>query len=52
MNKVYIVFGDEARSDGDNILGIFNTRKSAENYINNFPVFRYSISIEEHEVME
>lgn len=33
MTKVYIIFGDEPRSDGDNIEAIFNTRMGAEEHI-------------------
>ena len=31
--KVYIVFGDVPRSDGDNIQGIFKTKQEAEEYM-------------------
>lgn len=33
MTKVYIIFGDVPRSDGDNIEAIFNTRYAAEDYV-------------------
>lgn len=32
-NDVFIVFGDEPRSDGDNIYGVFKTRRLAEKEI-------------------
>ena len=33
MTKVYIIFGDVPRSDGDNIEAVFNTRMGAEEHI-------------------
>ena len=33
MDIIYIVFGDTARTDGDNIKGIFTNRMSAEAFV-------------------
>lgn len=51
--EIYIVFGDRPRSDGDNIEGIFFTRKRAEEFVNVLDEMSdgyNSYTIEEHEV--
>ena len=51
--EVYIVFGDTPRSDGDNIQGIFFSRRKAEEYMNGLEEMDCSgnsYSIEEHDV--
>lgn len=51
--KIYIVFGDKPRSDGDNIEGIFLQEKRAEEFVNGLDKMNdgyNSYIIEEHEV--
>lgn len=50
INKIYIVFGDEARSDGDNILGVFNSWETAIKFATQ-EYEDYFFSIEEYEVV-
>lgn len=33
LGDVYIIFGDEARSDGNNIYGVFKSKTSAEDEV-------------------
>jgi hypothetical protein len=49
--KVYIVFGDVPRSDGDNIQGIFTSKLKAEEYIDSIKnMYIGYLNIEEHDV--
>lgn len=51
--KVYIVFGDVPRSDGDNIQGIFKTKQEAEEYMKKLEeMYIGYLSIEEHTIYE
>lgn len=50
MDKIYIVFGDTARTDGDNIQGIFTNRMRAEEFVKQAEDWSVdnSFHIEEH----
>ena len=49
--QVYIIFGDVARSDGDNIIGIYASRSDAERAKELAEKFgAENLHIEEHEV--
>ena len=47
---IYIVFGDEARSDGENIKAIYRDKRKAEEFVNKYGEEWWSI--EEHETYD
>ena len=51
--KIYIIFGDTPRSDGDNIAGIYMNRDDALAAMKKLEVMNEDTvySIEEHEVL-
>lgn len=43
MIKIYILFGDEPRTDGDNVVGVYSTYEEAEIYAELYMLQCYSI---------
>lgn len=52
--KVWILFGDEPRSDGKNIEGIYTTEEAAEDNLRCLEqcCYQFGYHIEEHDVLE